>query len=196
MQSPLALATPPSLDASINPSFNPSLDTERLTLRVPRRDDFDDLVAMWADPVVTRYVLRRTLSREEVWARLLRAVGHWRLQGFGTWMVRERGTGVFVGEVGLIWFQRDLGERSAWFAEAPETAWVLTSGSHGKGYATEAVNALLPWARDVLGQPRLVCMIDPANTPSLNVAHKCGYEARGETTYQGEVVRLFERPLA
>jgi RimJ/RimL family protein N-acetyltransferase len=184
MQLPTDLASHPS-----------TIDTERLTLRVPRREDFEDLVAMWADPIVTRYVLSRTLGREEVWSRLLRAVGLWTLQGFGCWMVRERATGAFVGEVGLIWFQRELGERSAWFAEVPETAWVLASGSHGKGYATEAVSATLRWAREVLRQPRLVCMIDPENAPSLAVARKCGYDARGEAIYQGEAVQLFERPL-
>jgi RimJ/RimL family protein N-acetyltransferase len=180
--------------APVPPAFS-AIDTERITLRIPRREDFEDSAAMWADPLVTRYIFGRTLSREEAWARLLRHVGHWSLQGFGCWVVRERATGRFVGEVGLIGFQRDLGERSAWFGEVPEAAWVLASGSHGRGYASEAVNAALQWARSALGAPRVVCMIDGENTASLRVARKCGFEGCGEAMYRGELVQLFERRL-
>ena len=150
---------------------------------------------MWADPRVTRYVFGPAIISEESWARLLRHVGHWAVQGFGCWVVRERASGRFVGEVGLLGFQRELGERSAWFGEVPEAAWVLSPESHGRGYASEAVHASLQWAREVLGVPRVVCIIDGENAPSLAVARKCGFEARGEVTYQGEVVQAFERPL-
>ena len=54
----------------------PMLQTPRLTLRRPGLADFADSAALWADPRVTRFITRRPATTEEVWARLLRYVGH------------------------------------------------------------------------------------------------------------------------
>ncbi len=40
----------------------PILETERLRLRGHRRDDFAASAAMWADPIVTRYIGGKPLS--------------------------------------------------------------------------------------------------------------------------------------
>lgn len=174
----------------------PGLDTERLSLRGPRQEDFEDSVAMWGDLEVTRYILGRALSREEVWARHLRQVGHWAVHGFGVWTVRERAGGAFVGEIGLISYQRELGERAAWFSTAPEAAWGLAPAAQGKGYAAEAVKATLGWAKRALGAPRVVCIIDKDNAPSLAVARRCGFQPHGEVSYQGKQLAAFEHALA
>jgi RimJ/RimL family protein N-acetyltransferase len=60
--------------------------------------------------------------------------------GFGFWVVREKSTGRFVGEVGLANFRRDI-EPS--LGESKEAGWVLSPWAHGKGFATEAVRAAL-----------------------------------------------------
>ena len=65
----------------------PILETERLILRGHRPSDFLDSVALWSDPLVTRFTSRKALSREEVWTRLLRYVGHWAWMGFGYWVM-------------------------------------------------------------------------------------------------------------
>jgi RimJ/RimL family protein N-acetyltransferase len=39
---------------------------------------------------------------------LLRYVGHWSLLGFGYWILEERATGEFVGEVGFSDYKRDV----------------------------------------------------------------------------------------
>jgi len=50
----------------------PPLETARLRLRGHRVEDFAACAAMWADPVVTRYIGGRPFTAEEVWTRLLR----------------------------------------------------------------------------------------------------------------------------
>jgi RimJ/RimL family protein N-acetyltransferase len=145
---------------------------------------------MWADPAVVRYVGGKPSTREEAWSRLLRYAGHWSLLGFGYWVVRETATGRFVGDVGLADFQREV-EPS--LNGAPESGWVLAQWAHGKGFATEAVRAVLAWAGENLGAPRTVCMIDPGNAASMHVAEKCGYREWKRTTYKGADVVLFER---
>jgi RimJ/RimL family protein N-acetyltransferase len=76
----------------------PVIETERLRLRGHRLEDFAEIAAMWADPVVTRYIGGKPLTEEDVWARLLRYVGHWAWMGFGYWVVEGKGSGDFAGE--------------------------------------------------------------------------------------------------
>ncbi len=168
----------------------PTVDTERLTLRGPRLEDFEESFAMWGDPEVTRYIGGKPSTREEMWSRLLRYVGHWDVMGFGFWVVRERATGRFVGEVGLADFRRDI-EPS--LGAAKEAGWALAPWAHGKGFATEAVRAALGWAEGRFGPERLVCIIAPENAPSIHVARKCGFRQFARGTYKGDPTLMFER---
>lgn len=56
---------------------------------------------MWADPKIFELIGGQPRSREDVWIRLLRSIGQWTLFGYGAWIVRDRATGVLLGEVGL-----------------------------------------------------------------------------------------------
>src|ERR1041384_8238346 len=132
----------------------PVLETERLTLRGHRAGDLEDSLAMWSDPRVTQHITGKPFNREEVWARLLRYLGHWQVMGYGLWVVSERATGRFIGEVGLADFKREL---PISFDGAPEAGWVLGSPAHGQGYATEAMSAVLAWADEQFA--RTVCII-------------------------------------
>jgi RimJ/RimL family protein N-acetyltransferase len=171
-------------------TVSPAIDTERLTMRCPRLEDFEEALAMWADPKVVRYISGKPSTPEEMWARLLRYVGHWNLMGFGFWVVREKSTGRFVGEVGLADFRRDIQPS---LGGAKEAGWALAPWAHGQGFATEAVRAALGWAEGRFGPERVVCLIDPANQASLKVAHKCGFREFSRGTYKGEPTLMFER---
>jgi RimJ/RimL family protein N-acetyltransferase len=111
------------------------------------------------------------------------------LLGYGPWIVRERATGSFVGEVGIVDLHRDITP----LIDAPEAGWVLSPAAHGHGYATEAVNAALAWRDANVAGNRTVCMIDPENVASIRVAAKCGFHEFGRTAYKDAAVILFER---
>ena len=168
----------------------PVIETERLRLRAHCVDDLAACAAMWGDPLVTRYIGGRPFTLEEVWARLLRYVGHWTLLGFGFWLVEERATGTFVGEAGLAEFQRDIKPA---IQGVPEMGWVLSPRFHGKGYATEAVRAAAAWGDARFGRARTVCLIHPDNTASVRVAEKCGYRPLPAAIYKGQATLMFER---
>ncbi|HEX2076144.1 MAG TPA: GNAT family N-acetyltransferase [Longimicrobium sp.] len=171
----------------------PSLETARLTLRGHTLEDFDESAAMWGDPLVTRHIGGRPSTAEEAWARVLRYPGLWALLGYGYWVVREKHSGRFVGEVGLADFRREV---TPALDGAPEAGWVLAPWAHGRGYATEAVRAALSWADAHLALPRTVCLIAPENAASLRVAEKCGFRELARGTYKGEATILCERPRA
>ena len=168
----------------------PILETDRLTLRGHRLDDFTHCAAMWADPLVTRYIGGKPLTEEECWSRLLRYVGHWAWLGFGYWLAEERETGKFVGEIGFADYKRDL-EPS--LKGVPEIGWVLASHAHGRGYATEAVHAAVVWGDARFSSARTACIIAPENVASIRVAVNCGYREFKALSYKGQPTLVFVR---
>ena len=171
----------------------PTIETERLILRGHAPEDFPAFAAMWADPVVTRFIGGAPLSEEDAWAKYLRVAGHWALLGYGFWSIVEKASGQRVGEAGILNVKRDTNPS---FRDVPEIGWGLLPAVHGKGYATEAVKAILGWAEDHFGKVRMVCIIDPDNTPSLRVAERCGFLEYARTTYKGEAIIILERLAA
>lgn len=167
-----------------------TLETDRLLLRPHRLEDFEECLATWSDPEVARFVGGRPFSREEVWTKVLRYRGHWELNGFGFWVLREKKTDRFVGEAGFMDFKRDMVPS---FGSAPEAGWVLAQWAWGKGFATEAMRAALAWLEAHRGKERTVCMIQPANQASIGVARKCGYQEWTRTAYKNTDLILFER---
>ena len=168
----------------------PIIDTPRLQLRGHEVADLDACAAMWGDPEVVRYIGGRPSSREETWARLLRYRGHWELLGFGFWAVFERATGTFVGELGLADFRRDV--------QPPlgvEAGWVLARAAHARGYATEGLRAALAWGAAHVAAREVSAVIEPDNTASLRVAHKCGFIAVAHASYHGAELLVLRAPL-
>jgi RimJ/RimL family protein N-acetyltransferase len=171
----------------------PVLQTPRLLLRQHRPSDLADSLGMWSDPVVTRYLGGTALSEEEVWLRLLRHAGSWALLGYGFWLVQDRASGAFAGEVGFHELRRDTQPS---FAGTPEIGWGLLPRFQGQGMAREAVQAALAWGDAHVESDGVVCMIHPDNAASLRVAQAAGFEPQGEVIYKGGTQRLFKRPRA
>lgn len=167
----------------------PVLQTARLTMRGHRLEDLDDVVSMWADPIVTKFIGGRPRSREESWSKIACKIGHWTLLGFGYWAVVETASNRYVGEVGLMNAMRDVGA----LADSHEAGWALAPWAHGQGYATEAVNAAVAWHDVKFSGARTTCMIECGNDASVRIAEKCGYVQFELTNYEDAQVAIFER---
>src|SRR5262245_60642426 len=109
----------------------PILHTERLRLRAPRLADFDASHGMWSDRQVTRFIGGRPHTREEVWGRLLRYIGHWDALGYGYWIVETIDAGAYVGEVGFGDYRRDIVPS---LDGIPEIGWVVAVPAQGQGF--------------------------------------------------------------
>ncbi|MDX8539490.1 N-acetyltransferase [Mesorhizobium sp. M4B.F.Ca.ET.215.01.1.1] len=168
----------------------PVIETARTILRAHRLDDFDAYVAMWADPAVTRFIGGKPRTREESWMRFLRHAGLWSLLGYGFWAIEEKATGRFIGEAGFHDLKRAI-EPS--IEGVPEAGWALAPEAQGRGLASEVVQRALAWGDVTFSPARTVCIIDPENTASLNVAAKCGYTEILRTTYHDNATILLER---
>jgi RimJ/RimL family protein N-acetyltransferase len=167
----------------------PIVETDRLRLRGHTLADFAHTQALWGDAAVVEYLGGKPFTREECWTRFLRYTGHWSLLGFGYWLVEEKETGEFVGEVGFGNFKRDLEPA---LGEIPELGWVLAASKHGKGYATEAAQAALGWGRQHFRSQDFACIIHPDHRASIKVARKCGFEQRQLGIYKGRPAIIFK----
>jgi RimJ/RimL family protein N-acetyltransferase len=167
----------------------PEIETARLHLRAATLADLEDVAALWADPEVVRFIGGQVSTREQSWARLLRYVGHWELLGYGFWAVIDRETGRYVGEVGIGRFERDIVPPLGDF----EAGWVLAPWAHGRGLATEAMQAVLAWTDAKFPSETTAALVDLPNVGSHRVATKLGYRELGHREYHGATCIAYAR---
>lgn len=169
----------------------PILHTERLTLRGHMLSDFDDMVALFSDPLALRFVGRgKPQDAQATWYRLLRHAGLWSLVGYGSWVFTDRETGAYVGSGGLLESKRGIAELEG----VPEVGWAVRSDLAGQGLATEGIRAALAWADVHVDAPATRCIIDPENIASIRVARKCGFREVMQVKDGDTALILLERP--
>lgn len=142
----------------------PSVETDRLLLRMIREDDLDHLAALFADPEVVKYVGNGLpAGREEAERALHSIIKHWETSGFGRWAIVDRKSGEFIGFGGL---------RSLF--GTPEVVYHLAKMHWGNGYATEMARASLRFGFEERGDDRIVAIAKPGNAASIHVMNKLG----------------------
>lgn len=168
----------------------PAVETPRLRLRAHTAADFPACIPLWNDPIVTRFIGGRPFTEEEVWQRVQRYAGSWVLLGHGFWVIEEKASGKVIGEIGIMDAKRDIDPP---FGDNLELGWALLPEVHGKGYASEALEAVLAWERQVLSAPSVICIIDPDNAASIKLAHKYGFVEHARSVYKGTPTIQFIR---
>ncbi|HEY5340308.1 MAG TPA: GNAT family N-acetyltransferase [Candidatus Aquilonibacter sp.] len=107
--------------------------------------------------------------------------------------IEERDSGAFVGEIGFADFKRDIVPA---MQNVPELGFALVSAKHGKGYAREAVHAVLGWSDRHLPSARTVALSNEENAASLRVLQTSGYRIFDRAAFNGTPVLFFERYCA
>jgi RimJ/RimL family protein N-acetyltransferase len=164
----------------------PVLETDRLVLRAGRDEDFEAVVAFYADEEASRPV-GGPLSRAEAWGRMAFNRGHWVLRGFGNWVLEEKATGDYVGWSGL-WFPEGFPER--------EIGWGLIMSKRGRGYATEAAFRARTYAYETLGWETAISLIAPDNLRSRRVAERLGATFERVIQHEGMEFGVYRHPPA
>ena len=150
----------------------PTIETARLRLRWLEPDDAPALLAVFGDPSVCRYWSRPALPDLAAAADLRREIAElFAERSLFQWGIAERGTGAVVGTCTLAALSEE--HRRA------ELGFALARGVWGRGYAGEAVAALLGFAFDALGLHRVEADADPRNAASLRVLERAGFVREG-----------------
>lgn len=145
------------------------LKTPRLILTALDPADAEGMFAYRSDPAVNRYQCWEPESVAEI-----RDFIH-RQQTIlpdtpGTWYqlaIRRRDTGGLAGDAGLH-FPRERDHEA-------EIGITLAPACQGRGYATEALRAMLDYLFGTLAKHRVYASVDPANNPSIRLLERIGF---------------------
>ena len=155
------------------------LTTERLLLRHFHLMDRDAMLRVFGDAEVMRFGDGvQTSEWVEVWLSIC-LERYYKTWGFGPYAVVEQSTWEVIGYCGLFYFSDVHGKPEV------EIGYRLRRSTWGKGYATEAAQAIRDYAFHTLSIRRLIALIDPANTASLRVAEKIGMQYESEVMFEG-----------
>jgi RimJ/RimL family protein N-acetyltransferase len=141
--------------------------TKRLILRRFDGSDLDAFHAYHSLPETARFLP----GPAKTYTQSMERVGHYANFVFekeGDWAalaIESSADGVLQGEVVLKWLP---GHGQA------EVGWSLAPGARGKGYATEAAEAMLRLGFEDLGMHRIEARLDELNTPSAELCRRLG----------------------
>lgn len=143
----------------------PVLETRRLTLRAPRMEDFPAFAAFLASDRA-----RFTGGPVSDHRTMTRAFGHiaglWLLRGYSCFVAERKDAPGGIGFFGM-WYPQDWPE--------PELSWTIwEAGAEGRGFAAEAMGAVIPWSFRRSGLVTAISVIDASNHPSRRLAERLG----------------------
>ena len=143
--------------------MTPTLETERLTLRPMRLEDWP---AYWELMRSERsQYMGGPLSEFSAWGMFCHDVAQWALMGHGALMIDDRHSGACLGQVGI--------NHGPLFPEH-ELGWYVYPQAEGRGYAFEAAQVFRDWAEHTRRLPSLVSYMDPHNVRSARLAERLG----------------------
>ena len=140
----------------------PTITTEHLNLRAHRASDMDAFWDFYQTPRAD--FMDKPQNRSHLWYGLMAEVGSWVVDGHGGWAV-DLHDGTLIGQVAIL--------QPPHFAET-ELGWLLFDGYEGLGYAHEAAEAALNFARETVKPASLVSYIHRDNTRSKRLAERLG----------------------
>jgi RimJ/RimL family protein N-acetyltransferase len=144
-------------------------ETDRLILRRWRASDREPFARMNGDPRVMEFfpsVLTREESDRTVTDRI---EPHFERHGFGLCAAELRGSGAFIGFIGLA-----VPSFKAHFTPCVEIGWRVATEFWGQGLATEGAREMVRYAFETVGLQELVSMTVPGNLRSRRVMEKLG----------------------
>lgn len=146
-----------------------SLETGRLLIRNLEQGDAEDFFAYKSRPesVTYQYWRPNTLGEIREFISGMQSAG---LNVPGAWLqlaVCLKDGNVMIGDVGLHFSEDDVSQ--------VEIGYTISPDHQHKGYATEAVRAVMDYLFTVLGKRRITASIDPRNTPSAAVLERLGF---------------------
>lgn len=160
----------------------PRIETERLTLRLPRLSDWATL-----EPIFTTdraAFIGGRMTAEDAWLDFNQLVAGWVLRGHGALTICRASDDDAV--LGLVLLGHEFGD------PAPELGWLLTAEAEGHGYATEAAAALRDLGHQIYGT-EFVSYIADGNDSSVRVANRLGAQMSG-THPADSSVAIFRYP--
>jgi len=155
------------------------IETSRLLLRDWKKKDIQAFAEMNRDPDVMKYFLK-PLTEKESLEFYNRIQDEFSKCGYGLYAVEKKEDGAFIGYTGFHHIPFDID-----FALEIEIGWRIKHDEWNKGYATEAAQACLLYAKEHLPFETIWSFTSIPNKSSERVMQKIGMEK----------VKTFPHPL-
>lgn len=161
-------------------------ESERLSYRKLTRDDIPTWTTFFIDNDRLKFLGIDITKAPEVLATdwIETQFKRYDLEGLGHLAVEIKESGEFIGVGGII--PRVLNKEQEY-----EIAYSLIPKFWKKGYGTELANQMRKYGLANIDSPRLISIIDKANSDSINVAKKNKMSILFETQFLGMDVFVF-----
>lgn len=159
------------------------VETEHLYFRPLELSDLDDLMALYADPDVMRF-LGGPRGRDEVQHALKGYIREYEMYGHSFFATIQKSDQRFIGQCGLL-NQEVEGEPEI------ELGYVLAPQYWDRGLALEGTRALKDYGMKQLGFHRIISLIPPDNVASIHIAEKIGMRYERDVDQWGQRFRLY-----
>ena len=143
------------------------LETARLQLRKFTLDDAEEYFRLNSNSEVVRYTGQSPLTSIDEAIEVLKSapLRDYQIHGFGRLACIDKNSDRLIGFCGLKYLP-DIDEIDIGYRFLPEF-W-------GRGFATESSLPVMEYGRNVLGLKRIIGLVDPDNSGSVNVLKKLG----------------------
>ena len=150
----------------------PFPQSERLTFRLPTREDAPFYRQMMNEPDYHRFIADRGIRSDADAASYIedKTLAHFKKHGVGLWLVEERETGEPLGACGLV-VREEL--------DYPDLGYAFCEKNRGQGYALEAAQAVLDHVRKNMSHDSLCAITHLENARSARLLMKLGFVAEG-----------------
>ncbi len=150
----------------------PPLQTERLVLRSMKVSDAPDMYAYAHRPDVTEYLTWYPHQSIDETRGYLTEVGRrYRTGDFYDWAITLRQDGHMIGTCGFTSFN--------YHSDSAEVGYVLNPTDQGKGYATEALQAVMSFGFTELSLHRIEAHFIEGNAASRRLMERVGMQFEG-----------------
>lgn len=150
----------------------PTIHTDRLILRMVKRQDAADLFELCRRPETSQFSLwhpHKTI--DDTKALINYQISRYRKRECTFFAVENKGSGRVIGTCSYVTVEDDF--------KIVEIGYSILSDLWNQGFATEVADGLTGFAFDRMGAQRVYARVLPENTASAAVLQKIGFEYEG-----------------
>lgn len=153
-------------------------ETDRLILRTIEEGDAAEQDRVLNTPTVMAR-LGGIVELHEIEAKHAKAMALYAKEGFSFLFMIEKATGEMVGHCGIKRVDNPLASNQGDY----EIGWIVREDRWRRGYAEEAMRAVLEWAFTRIGAPHVVALTSPPNVGSWKLMEKLGMVRREDLDF-------------
>jgi [ribosomal protein S5]-alanine N-acetyltransferase len=165
------------------------VETERLLLREIELSDVNDMFEMDSDPAVHIYIENQPVkTKEEVRDSIIYFQNQQIENGVSAYAVIDKQSDEFLGWAGFLYSKEPVNNQINFY----ELGYRFKKKHWGKGYATEACQAIIKYAFDRFKINAIYALTDPNNEGSKKVLLKLGFKFINTFDYEGQINDWYE----